>query len=66
MRRADGVQGDSRLLVQPAATLENRALNQLSGRYPRRTDPPVLFCPHTALPLWQDKSAVHPVKPQAR
>ena len=65
-RQSDGVQGDSRLLVQPAATLENRALNQLSGRYPRRTDPLVLFCPHTALPLWQDKSAVPPVKPQAR
>lgn len=66
MRRADGILSDSRFLGQPAATLENRALNQLSGRYPRHTDPLVQFCPHTALSLWQDKSAVHPVKPQAR
>ena len=66
MRQNDGVPGDSRLLVQPAATLENRALDQLSGRYPRRTDPHVPVCPHAALSLWQDKSAVYPVKPQAR
>lgn len=33
MRRADGILSDSRFLGQPAATLENRALNQLSERY---------------------------------
>lgn len=51
MRQNDGVPGDSRLLVQPAATLENRALDQLSGRHPRRTDPHVPVCPHAALSL---------------
>ncbi len=34
MRQNDGIPGDSRFLGQPAATLENRALHQLSGHYP--------------------------------